>query len=69
MSRCLPENGRQIFLLGNAAKTDFRKNSSGRLLRNHLHFRDIARELETGNAESLDLALNGKSWSQFRSGK
>ena len=69
MEPALAKDGLQIFLLGKSAETDFRKDTPGGLFGNHFYFLDIARALEVGNAESLALALNGKSWSQFRTGK
>lgn len=65
----LAKDGLQIFLLGKSAKTNFRKDTAGGLFGNHFYFWDIARQVNTDNAGSLAVALNGKTWSEFRSGK
>jgi hypothetical protein len=65
----LAKDGLQIFLLGESAKTDFRKNTPGGLFGNHFYFWDIARQVKADSAESLAVALDGKFWGEFRSGK
>ncbi|GAB4045773.1 hypothetical protein [Spirosoma litoris] len=53
----------QVFLLGESAETNFRKDSPRGMQTSKLYFRDIA--LSCQSAAELAALVNGKGWSQF----
>lgn len=62
----LKHDGLQIYVLGEAHPTDFRKASAGGLLGSRIFFRDLEAKTGAKTAKALATALKGRFWEDFR---